>query len=80
MVKYRILLIDGGGIRGIILVRILQEIEIILGYLISKFFDLVVGILLGGMIVLVFVCLVSLFFVVRMFKFKVKDLVLLYLD
>jgi patatin-like phospholipase/acyl hydrolase len=80
MAKYRILSIDGGGTRGIIPARILQEIETISGYPISKLFDLVVGTSSGGMTALALVCPVSLSPAVRMPKFKAKDLVSLYLD
>lgn len=49
---YKILAIDGGGIRGIIPARILQEIEHRLGKAVSRVFDLVAGTSTGGIIAL----------------------------
>src|SRR5450755_865033 len=49
---YRILAIDGGGIRGIIPARILEEIEGRCGTPISQSFDLLAGTSTGGIIAL----------------------------
>ncbi len=50
--KIRILAIDGGGVRGIIPARILQEIEEQTGKRIFELFDLVIGNSTGGLIAL----------------------------
>ena len=47
---FRILSIDGGGLRGIIPVKILQHIEIITGKPIYQSFDLFAGTSTGGLI------------------------------
>jgi hypothetical protein len=49
---YRILSIDGGGIRGIIPARILAEIEMMTGKRIAEMFDLICGTSTGGIIAL----------------------------
>jgi len=49
---YRVLSIDGGGVRGIIPARILQELEHITGQPICELFDLIVGTSTGGLIAL----------------------------
>jgi patatin-like phospholipase/acyl hydrolase len=49
---FKILSIDGGGIKGIIPCIILQEIERLTGYRISKLFDLVAGTSTGGILAL----------------------------
>ena len=48
--KYTILAMDGGGIRGVIIAKILQHIEEETGIRIAKFFDLIVGTSAGGII------------------------------
>ena len=50
--KYRLLALDGGGIRGIIPGRILQEIETRTGRPIADLFDLVAGTSTGGILTL----------------------------
>lgn len=50
--KYKILSIDGGGIRGIIPAMILSEIERRTGKQISELFDLVAGTSTGGLLAL----------------------------
>ena len=50
--KFRILSIDGGGVRGIIPARILQAIEEKTGKPVSELFDLVIGNSTGGLIAL----------------------------
>lgn len=53
--KFRILSIDGGGLRGIIPARILQEIEEQTGKRIFELFDLVIGTSTGGLLSLALV-------------------------
>lgn len=48
--KFKILSIDGGGLRGIIPLLILQEIEKLTGKKIYELFDLIVGTSTGGII------------------------------
>src|SRR4051812_31568450 len=50
--RYSVLAIDGGGIRGIIPARVLQEIEERLGRPVSELFDLVAGTSTGGILAL----------------------------
>ena len=50
MAKYRILSLDGGGLRGIIPVLILKRIEEITGKKIYELFDCIVGTSTGGII------------------------------
>ena len=50
MAKFRILSIDGGGLRGIIPVKILQHIESLTGLQTFDMFDMVVGASTGGLI------------------------------
>ena len=50
--KFRILSIDGGGVRGIIPARILQKIEEKTGKPIHELFDLVIGNSIGGLVAL----------------------------
>ncbi len=50
MQKVKILSIDGGGIRGIIAVKILKEVERLCGGKIHDIFDLVAGTSTGGLI------------------------------
>jgi len=50
--KFRILSIDGGGVRGIIPARILQEIEARVGKRIYELFDLIIGNSTGGLVAL----------------------------
>lgn len=49
---FRILSIDGGGVRGIIPARILQDIETRTGKRISELFDLIMGNSTGGILAL----------------------------
>ncbi|HXH54258.1 MAG TPA: CBASS cGAMP-activated phospholipase [Gammaproteobacteria bacterium] len=53
---FRILSIDGGGIRGIIAARILQSLEEIANKPIHQLFDLIVGTSTGGIIALALTC------------------------
>jgi uncharacterized protein len=50
--RYSVLAVDGGGIRGIIPARVLEEIEHHFGRPISELFDLVAGTSTGGIIAL----------------------------
>jgi uncharacterized protein len=50
--KYKILSIDGGGIRGIIPAKILAEVEKITGKRICQLFDLIAGTSTGGILAL----------------------------
>src|SRR4051812_7565754 len=50
--RYSVLAIDGGGIRGIIPARVLQEIELRLDRPVSELFDLVAGTSTGGLVAL----------------------------
>ncbi|NJD10182.1 MAG: patatin, partial [Gemmatimonadetes bacterium] len=52
MQPFRILSIDGGGIRGIIPALVLQEIERITGRPIAGSFDLIAGTSTGGILAL----------------------------
>lgn len=54
--KFKILSIDGGGVRGIIPARILHHIEERSGKRISEIFDLIVGTSTGGLIALALTC------------------------
>lgn len=49
---YRVLAVDGGGIRGLIPARVLEEIETRTGRRIAELFDLVAGTSTGGIIAL----------------------------
>jgi patatin-like phospholipase/acyl hydrolase len=69
--KFRILSIDGGGIRGIISARILQAIEETTGKPIHKLFDLIVGSSTGGLLALGVVAPGE----QGLAKFKAKDIV-----
>jgi patatin-like phospholipase/acyl hydrolase len=53
---FRILSIDGGGIRGIIAARILQSLEEMANKPIHQLFNLIVGTSTGGIIALALVC------------------------
>jgi predicted acylesterase/phospholipase RssA len=48
----RVLSLDGGGVRGIVQIRILEQIEKMTGYKIHQLFDLVVGSGIGGLVAL----------------------------
>jgi hypothetical protein len=50
--KFSVLAVDGGGIRGVIPARVLQEIERRLHRPVSELFDLVAGTSTGGLVVL----------------------------
>lgn len=54
--KFRILSIDGGGVRGIIPAYILSEIETLTGKPICELFDLIVGTSTGALIALGLTC------------------------
>jgi patatin-like phospholipase/acyl hydrolase len=47
---FRILSLDGGGIRGVVTARILQEVEKILGQSITEYFDLIAGTSTGSLL------------------------------
>jgi len=49
---YRVLALDGGGIRGLIPAHVLEEIETHMGRPISEMFDLVAGTSTGGILAL----------------------------
>ncbi len=49
---YRVLALDGGGIRGLIPAQVLKEIEMHMGRRISEMFDLVAGTSTGGILAL----------------------------
>ncbi len=53
---FKILSIDGGGVRGIIPAKILQFLEEVTGQPIHKLFDLIVGTSTGGIITLGLTC------------------------
>jgi patatin-like phospholipase/acyl hydrolase len=55
-VKYHVLSVDGGGVRGIIPARFLKELEIRTGKEIHELFDFVVGTSTGGIIVIAAAC------------------------
>lgn len=76
MAKYFILSIDGGGVRGIIPARILQEIEQRAGKSIYQLFNLMVGNSTGGLIVMALAAPDSNSNV----KYKAKDIVKLYIE
>lgn len=50
MKKFRILSIDGGGLRGVVPLTILKQVEVITGKPISESFDLIAGTSTGGLI------------------------------
>jgi patatin-like phospholipase/acyl hydrolase len=54
--KYRILSIDGGGIRGIIPGQILSHIETHLGKRVGEHFDMIAGTSTGGILTCAFLC------------------------
>jgi len=52
--KYRILTIDGGGIRGIIPGQVLSHVESLLGKRIGEYFDMIAGTSTGGILTCAF--------------------------
>ena len=48
--KFRILSIDGGGLRGIIPLQVIKEVEKLTGEPIHKTFDLIAGTSTGGLL------------------------------
>lgn len=50
--KFKILALDGGGIRGVVTARILEEVQEILGedQPLNKYFDLIAGTSTGAII------------------------------
>ena len=50
MKKFRILSIDGGGLRGVVPLTILKKVEAITGKRITENFDLIAGTSTGGLI------------------------------
>jgi uncharacterized protein len=48
--KFSILSIDGGGLKGLIAIKLLREVELILGKPVISFFDLLAGTSTGGLI------------------------------
>jgi len=74
--SFRILSIDGGGVRGIIPARILQAFEEITAKPISKIFDLIVGTSTGGLIALGLTYGDS----AKQPKFSAKEIVNIYLN
>jgi patatin-like phospholipase/acyl hydrolase len=50
MNKFRILSIDGGGVRGLLAIKTLKEVERITGKKVHQLFDMVVGTSTGGLI------------------------------
>jgi patatin-like phospholipase/acyl hydrolase len=55
-IKYCVLSIDGGGVRGIIPARLLKEIEVRTGKQIPDLFDLALGTSTGGLIAIASAC------------------------
>lgn len=76
--KFKILCLDGGGVRGIISSRILQEIEEKTGKPISQLFDLIVGTSTGGLIAIALTIPDSRN--TKIPKYSAKDMVALYLN
>ncbi len=58
-IKYHVLSIDGGGVRGIIPARILKELETRTGKEIHELFDFVTGTSTGGIIAIAVACKLS---------------------
>jgi calcium-independent phospholipase A2 len=52
----RILCLDGGGIRGLILIQMLEALEFILGGPVIKYFDWISGTSTGGILSLALCC------------------------
>jgi patatin-like phospholipase/acyl hydrolase len=52
----RILCLDGGGIRGLILIQMLEALETILGGPVIKHFDWISGTSTGGILALALCC------------------------
>lgn len=52
----RILCLDGGGIRGLVLIQMLEALEMILGGPVIKYFDWIAGTSTGGILSLALSC------------------------
>ncbi len=48
--KFKILALDGGGIRGIVTARILQEVQELIGQPLNEYFDLIAGTSTGAIV------------------------------
>lgn len=52
----RILCLDGGGIRGLVLIQMLEALEVVLGGSVIKYFDWIAGTSTGGILSLALSC------------------------
>ena len=48
--KFRILALDGGGIRGVVTARILEEVQELVGQPLNEYFDLIAGTSTGAIV------------------------------